>query len=123
MLARAHVNRDPAPNISIEKDDDGNFIWPGFGDNSRVLKWICRRCDGEGETVETPIGLVPAEGQLDTEGLDISADQMAELLRVDRELLREQLPQVKEHLARFGDRLPDEVQEQLDALERRVGDA
>ncbi|HXF00006.1 MAG TPA: phosphoenolpyruvate carboxykinase (GTP) [Solirubrobacterales bacterium] len=104
----------------FRKDDDGTFIWPGFGDNSRVLEWICRRCDGEGETVETAIGLVPAEGQLNTEGLDISADQMAELLRVDPELLREQLPQVKEHLARFGDRLPDEVQAQLAALERRV---
>jgi phosphoenolpyruvate carboxykinase (GTP) len=104
----------------FRKDDDGSFIWPGFGDNSRVLEWICRRCDGEGETVETAIGLVPAEGQLNTEGLDISADQMAELLRVDPELLREQLPQVKEHLARFGDRLPDEVQAQLAALERRV---
>src|SRR5919109_536809 len=101
----------------FRKDADGAFIWPGFGENSRVLEWICRRCDGEGETVETPIGLVPADGQLDTGGLEISVDQMAELLRVDRELLDEQLPQVKAHLARFGDRLPDEVQAQLDALE------
>ena len=58
----------------FRKDDDGSFIWPGFGENSRVLEWIFRRCDGEGETVETPIGLVPAEGQLNTDGLDISAD-------------------------------------------------
>jgi phosphoenolpyruvate carboxykinase (GTP) len=125
QMARTH-DAQKLPRVFLvnwfRKDDDGNFIWPGFGDNSRVLEWICRRCDGEGETVETPIGLVPAEGQLDTEGLDISADQMAELLRVDRELLDGQLPQVKEHLARFGDRLPDEVQAQLDALERRVGD-
>jgi phosphoenolpyruvate carboxykinase (GTP) len=123
QMARTH-DAQKLPRVFLvnwfRKDDDGNFIWPGFGDNSRVLEWICRRCDGEGETVETPIGLVPAEGQLDTEGLDISADQMAELLRVDRELLHEQLPQVKEHLARFGDRLPDEVQAQLDALERRL---
>jgi phosphoenolpyruvate carboxykinase (GTP) len=123
QMARTH-DAQKLPRLFLvnwfRKDDDGNFIWPGFGDNSRVLEWICRRCDGEGETVETPIGLVPAEGQLDTEGLDISADQMAELLRVDRELLHEQLPQVKEHLARFGDRLPDEVQAQLDALERRL---
>ena len=74
-------------------------------------------------TVETPIGLVPAPGQLNTEGLDISTEGMAELLRVDPSLLREQLPQVKEHLARFGDRLPDEVQAQLAALERRIADA
>jgi phosphoenolpyruvate carboxykinase (GTP) len=124
QMARTH-DAQKLPRMFLvnwfRKDDDGNFIWPGFGDNSRVLEWICRRCDGDGDTVETPIGLVPAQGQLDTEGLDISADQMAELLRVDPELLREQLPQVKEHLARFGDRLPDEVQAQLHALERRVG--
>jgi phosphoenolpyruvate carboxykinase (GTP) len=104
----------------FRKDADGAFIWPGFGDNSRVLEWICRRCEGEGDTVETPIGLVPADGQLDTDGLDISADEMAELLRVDADLVRDQLAQVKEHLARFGDRLPSQLQEQLEALERRV---
>jgi phosphoenolpyruvate carboxykinase (GTP) len=124
QMARTH-DAQKLPRVFLvnwfRKDEDGNFIWPGFGDNSRVLEWICRRCDGEGETIETPIGLVPAEGQLDTEGLDISVDQMAELLRVDLKLLNEQLPQVEEHLARFGDRLPDEVQAQLDALERRVG--
>jgi phosphoenolpyruvate carboxykinase (GTP) len=124
QMARTH-DAQKLPRVFLvnwfRKDEDGNFIWPGFGDNSRVLEWICRRCDGEGETIETPIGLVPAEGQLDTEGLDISVDQMAELLRVDPKLLNEQLPQVEEHLARFGDRLPDEVQAQLDALERRVG--
>jgi len=107
----------------FRKNADGAFIWPGFGENSRVLEWICRRCDGEGETVETPIGLVPADGELDTDGLDISADEMSELLHVDAHLVREQLAQVKEHLARFGDRLPDELQQQLEALERRVGGA
>ncbi len=106
----------------FRKDTDGGFIWPGFGENSRVLEWICRRCEGEGETVETPVGLVPADGQLDTDGLEISADEMAELLRVDADLVREQLAQVREHLARFGDRLPGPLQEQLEALERRVGD-
>jgi phosphoenolpyruvate carboxykinase (GTP) len=104
----------------FRKDDDGNFIWPGYGENSRVLEWVFRRCDGQGETEETPIGLVPAQGQLDTGGLDITADQMAQLLRVDPALLRGQLPQVEEHLARFGDRLPDEVSEQLEALRRRL---
>jgi phosphoenolpyruvate carboxykinase (GTP) len=122
-LAREH-DAERLPRIFLvnwfRKDADGNFIWPGFGDNSRVLEWICRRCDGVGETVETAIGRVPTAGQLNTEGLDLSAAQMAELLRVDRELLLEQLPQVKEHLARFGDRLPNEVRAQLEALERRV---
>jgi phosphoenolpyruvate carboxykinase (GTP) len=106
----------------FRKDGDGSFMWPGFGENSRVLEWICRRCDGQGETVETPIGLVPADGELRTDGLEISADEMAELLRVDPHLVREQLAQVNEHLARFGDRLPGELQEQLEALERRVDD-
>jgi phosphoenolpyruvate carboxykinase (GTP) len=120
--------RDPEklPRIFLvnwfRKDDDGRFIWPGFGENIRVLEWICRRCDGEGETRETPIGLVPAGGEIDTEGLDLAAEAIGELLRVEPDLVREQLPQVKEHLARFGDRLPAEIQSQLDALERRVGD-
>ncbi len=106
----------------FRKDDDGDFIWPGYGENSRVLEWVFRRCDGQGETEETPIGLVPAQGQLDTEGLDVTADEMAQLLRVDQALLREQLPQVEEHLARFGDRLPAGVQRQLEALRRRLED-
>jgi phosphoenolpyruvate carboxykinase (GTP) len=104
----------------FRKDADGNFIWPGYGDNSRVLEWIFRRCDGAGETQETPIGLVPAEGDLDTDGLDITKDQMGELLRIDPELLREQLPQLKEHLAQFGERLPDGIRRQLEALEQRI---
>ena len=65
----------------FRKDDDGNFLWPGFGENSRVLAWIFRRCDGEAEAVETPIGLVPAEGALDTDGLDLSAEALARAAR------------------------------------------
>ncbi len=123
-----HVGREHPGSLPMiflvnwfRKDDDGNFIWPGFGENSRVLEWVFRRCEGVGETVETPIGLVPEEGEIDTEGLALSAEQMGELLTVSADDLREQLPQVKEHLARFGDRLPDEVQHQLEALERRIG--
>jgi phosphoenolpyruvate carboxykinase (GTP) len=105
----------------FRKDDDGKFIWPGFGENSRVLEWVCRRCDGEGETVETPIGLVPAEGQLDLEGANVTAEAMHELLTVSDEGVREQLPQVEEFLARFGDRLPEPIRDQLEALKRRLG--
>ncbi len=125
-IGREH-DRTKLPRIFLvnwfRKDADGKFIWPGFGENSRVLEWICRRCEGEGETVETPIGLVPAEGELDTSGLELSREEMAELLRVDPGLVGEQLAQVKEHLARFGDRLPEELGEQLAALERRVDGA
>jgi phosphoenolpyruvate carboxykinase (GTP) len=105
----------------FRKDEDGKFIWPGFGENSRVLEWVFRRCEGEGETVESPIGLLPAEGEIDTDGLDISAEKMRELLTVDAALFKQQLPQVKEHLARFGDKLPAQISAQLGALEERLG--
>src|SRR5918995_962175 len=100
----------------FRKDENGKFLWPGFGENSRVLEWVFRRCDGEGETVETPFGLVPAEGELNVEGLDIDAEALRELLHVDEDALRAQLPQVKEHLVRFGDQLPAPLRAQLDAL-------
>jgi phosphoenolpyruvate carboxykinase (GTP) len=86
-----------------------------------VIEWVFRRCDGEGEAVETPVGLLPAEGEINTDGLEISAEAMRELLNVDLDLVREQLPQVKEHLAQFGDKLPAEVSAQLEALEQRLG--
>jgi phosphoenolpyruvate carboxykinase (GTP) len=105
----------------FRKDDDGNFIWPGFGENSRVLAWIFRRCDGEAEAAETPIGLVPTEDAIDTEGLDLAPGDMAELLKVDPEEWKAQLPQMRQHFAQFGDDLPDELREQLEQLEARLG--
>jgi len=105
----------------FRKDDaGGRFLWPGFGENSRVLEWVFRRCDGDGETRETPLGLVPAEGDLNTEGLDIEPADLAEVLRVDPDALGEQLPQVEEHLATFGDQLPEQLRAQMDALEQRL---
>jgi phosphoenolpyruvate carboxykinase (GTP) len=104
----------------FRKDDDGNFLWPGFGHNSRVLEWIFRRCDGEAEATETPIGLVPTTGAIDTDGVDVSEAQMRELLSVDAEAVAAQLPQIEEHLARFGDDLPDELRNQLEELRRRL---
>ena len=84
-MAREHPNDMPRIFVVnwFRKDADGKFIWPGFGENSRVLEWVFRRCDGEGETVETPIGLVPAEGEINTEGLSITDEEMRELLTVD----------------------------------------
>ncbi len=105
----------------FRKDEDGKFLWPGFGENSRVLEWIFRRCAGEGETVETAIGNLPAAGEINTDGLDISDAAMEELLTVDEAVYRDQMPQVKEHLAKFGEHLPAEVNAQLEALERRLG--
>jgi phosphoenolpyruvate carboxykinase (GTP) len=106
----------------FRKDDDGKFMWPGFGENSRVLAWIFRRCDGGASAEETVIGLVPpiGEGGIDVDGLDLSRDTMAKLLEVDPECWREQLPQMRAHYAKFGGRLPDELQAQLDALEERL---
>ena len=86
----------------------------------RVLEWIFRRCDDEGEAVDTPIGRVPAEGEIDAEGLKLSADDMRVLLDVDPDAVKAQLPQVEEHLARFGDQLPDPLQMQLEALKQRL---
>jgi phosphoenolpyruvate carboxykinase (GTP) len=107
----------------FRKDEDGKFMWPGFGENSRVLAWIFRRCDGEGSAEETPIGLVPSigEGGIEVEGLDLDQATMSKLLEVDPECWREQLPQMREHLAKFGDHLPDGLRAQLDGLERRLG--
>jgi phosphoenolpyruvate carboxykinase (GTP) len=104
----------------FRKGDGGGFLWPGFGENSRVLAWAFRRCDGEADAVETPIGLVPAPGAIDTTGIDLSEKDMAELLRVDPEEWKAQLPQVQQHFARFGDRLPRELRRQLEALEARL---
>jgi phosphoenolpyruvate carboxykinase (GTP) len=102
----------------FRKDDDGNYLWPGFGDNARVLAWIFRRCDDQAEAVETPIGLVPAKGEIDMSGLD-DVDLDA-LLKVDAQEVSDELEQVREHLAQFGARLPDEIRGQLEALEARL---
>ncbi len=106
----------------FRKDDDGTFMWPGFGENSRVLAWIFRRLTGDAEAVESPIGLVPAAGSggIDIDGLDVSPETLAKLLEVDTDGWLEQLPQMKEHLATFGDKLPPEIREQLVALEQRL---
>jgi phosphoenolpyruvate carboxykinase (GTP) len=107
----------------FRKDQDGAFIWPGFGENSRVLAWIFRRCEGAAGAAETPIGLLPRRQDLDLDGLDISAAALDEILTVDPEEWREQIEQVRDHYAQFGDRLPDALTAQLDALEQRLAGA
>jgi len=109
----------------FRRDEQGRFMWPGYGENSRVLAWIFRRVTGEAGAIDTPIGLVPpvGEGGIDTGGLDISEQTMRRLLDVDVEGWRAQLPQMREHLGRFADRLPAELAAQLDELERRLSDA
>jgi phosphoenolpyruvate carboxykinase (GTP) len=107
----------------FRKDAEGNFLWPGYGENSRVLEWIFRRCAGTAEAEETPIGLVPAAGELNTEGLDVSAEDVAELLRVTPQEWKVELPAIHQHFARFGDHLPDELHAQLADLERRLDES
>ena len=106
----------------FRKDDNGKFMWPGFGENSRVLAWMFGRLTGETAAEETAIGLVPpiGEGGINTDGLDVSSETMAKLLEVDHEGWAAQLPQMKEHYATFGEKLLAEMAQQLAALEERL---
>ena len=105
----------------FRKDEHGRFLWPGFGENSRVLEWIFRRCQGTGEARETPIGLVPAAGAIVTDGLDVDPHDMERLLAVDSGEWKLELPAIHQHFARFGEQLPQALRDQLSALERRLG--
>ncbi len=105
----------------FRKDAEGRFLWPGYGENSRVLAWIVERTAGKASATATPIGNVPAPGALEAEGLDVSERAIAELLDVDDDEWRTEVPLIREHFARFGDRLPEELSRQLDELERRLG--
>jgi phosphoenolpyruvate carboxykinase (GTP) len=104
----------------FRKGPDGKFLWPGYGENSRVLQWVFDRCDGRGAATETPIGLVPPAGALDTRGLHVSAEAMAELLRVDVEAWRAEVPSIREHLAGFEPKLPPGLRDELADLEARL---
>jgi phosphoenolpyruvate carboxykinase (GTP) len=105
----------------FRKDEDGGFLWPGFGENSRVLAWVFRRCDDQADAEDTPIGLVPTTDAIDTDGLAVSDEDMAKLLNVDPEEWQSELPSIHQHFARFGERLPQQLRTQLAALEERLG--
>jgi phosphoenolpyruvate carboxykinase (GTP) len=107
----------------FRKSPDGKWLWPGFGENSRVLAWIFDRVAGTAGAVETPVGLVPAEGGIDTTGLAVAPDDIAELLRVDADEWRAEVPSIEEHFARLGERLPVELRDELNALEKRLSAA
>jgi phosphoenolpyruvate carboxykinase (GTP) len=121
-LGRQHPNEMPRVFLVnwFRKDAEGNFVWPGFGENSRVLEWIFRRCDGELDANESPIGLLPNLEDINTEGLELADGALEHLLEVDVDEFCQQLPQLEEHLARFGDQLPDEIRAQLESLKRRL---
>jgi phosphoenolpyruvate carboxykinase (GTP) len=104
----------------FRKSAGGDFLWPGFGENGRVLKWVFERCEGTAKAQETPIGNLPAAGELDLRGLDIDAEELAELLKVELEGWLAEMPMIREYYATFGSRLPAELSAQLDALEQRL---
>lgn len=105
----------------FRKDQDGKWLWPGFGDNSRVLKWIFERTSGKGKAVKTSIGYMPTEDALDLTGLQgVSEADMKELLKVDKDEWLNEVASIKEYYAKFGETLPKELASQLDALESRL---
>jgi phosphoenolpyruvate carboxykinase (GTP) len=106
----------------FRKGDDGKFLWPGYGENSRVLKWVLERIAGTGDAEDTPIGLVPTVGAIDRTGLDLDDATMAELVDVDHEAWKGEVALITEHFASIGERMPAELTVQLDDLTRRLED-
>ncbi|RYZ65666.1 MAG: phosphoenolpyruvate carboxykinase (GTP), partial [Proteobacteria bacterium] len=99
---------------------DGKFLWPGFGDNLRVVSWILDRCDGKAQAQETAIGYLPRPQDIDTKGLDIDAGTMNELLSVKPDAWRKELADIRQYLGEYGDRTPKVMYEELDAVEKRL---
>jgi phosphoenolpyruvate carboxykinase (GTP) len=105
----------------FRKDANGKFVWPGFGDNSRVLKWIVERLEGQVEALDTPIGRLPRPADLDVDGLALKPEHLEMLLTVDADVWREEASLIPPAYQRFGDRLPGELWRQYDALVERLG--
>ncbi|WP_291278018.1 phosphoenolpyruvate carboxykinase (GTP) [Galactobacter sp.] len=117
-------NAEQLPQVFLvnwfRRDSEGGFAWPGFSENSRVLKWVVERIEGKAEAKDTPIGLIPAPGSLDVSGLNMSDDQLAEATHVDVDEWRAELPGIEEWYANFGDALPASLRAELDALTERL---
>jgi phosphoenolpyruvate carboxykinase (GTP) len=107
----------------FRKDSNGRFLWPGYGENSRVLKWIVERVTGKAGAAETPIGYVPTADALDTDGLNIPDANLKQLLKVDPAEWLNEIPPIREYYDRFGSHLPKGIAKQLDALEQRLKSA
>lgn len=120
----AKMDADKAPKIFhvnwFRKDENGDFLWPGFGDNMRVLLWILDRCEGKADARECEIGLIPSKEDIDVTGLDVTDEQMTELLSVERDVWLEDVDNIKEYFAQFGDKLPAKIKEELDILEKNL---
>jgi phosphoenolpyruvate carboxykinase (GTP) len=115
---------DKAPRIFqvnwFRKDADGSFLWPGFGENSRVLEWIARRIDGQVDTVEAPMGHIPAEGTMNLEGLQVSEETMDKLFQVDSSMWNAECDLTEEYFQQFGERVPDALTKELAQLRGRL---
>jgi phosphoenolpyruvate carboxykinase (GTP) len=104
----------------FRRDEDGGFLWPGFGENSRVLKWVIERIEGTAAAEETPIGHVPAADALDISGLDMTEDQVRQALAVDTDEWQAEIPQITEWFEKFGDKLPTTMWDELEILKSRL---
>ena len=104
----------------FRKNDQGKFMWPGFGENSRVLKWVFERCAGTADAIATPIGNLPTMDALDVEGLDMGQEQIAALLRVDVAGWLNEIPLISEYFDQYGDRVPAEFRQELAQLKQRL---
>ncbi len=104
----------------FRKNEAGKFIWPGYGDNIRALKWAIERVNGTGKYIDTPIGRLPAEGAIDMEGLKISAEDFKKLFTINKETGLAEVAEMREYYKKFGDRLPKELTEELDKIEKRL---
>ena len=115
---------DKAPKIFnvnwFRTDDEGNFVWPGFGDNMRVLNWIIDRCEGKAEATETAIGYVPMPEDIDLTDLDMDMDTLKSILKVDKDVWTKEAEEIEEHYKKFGDKLPAKLREQLDNLKANL---
>jgi phosphoenolpyruvate carboxykinase (GTP) len=104
----------------FRKGRDGTFLWPGYGENSRVLKWIFERCQGKGKAVKTAIGILPTPDGLDMDGLDLPAETLKQLVSLDAAGWKEEVGSVREHLATYGEKLPQAIHDELNDLEKRL---
>lgn len=104
----------------FRKDEDGAFIWPGFGENLRVLEWIIDRCKGQADALETPIGCVPADEALNTDDLNLDAEALAQLMRIDAQGWRNELGAIEEYLSGYGDRLPEALKQEVERVRSRL---
>ena len=107
----------------FRKSQDGKWLWPGYGENSRVLKWVFERVCGEGKALDTPIGYMPTHDAIDLTGLSVPEADMKELLNVKVDEWLKEVDSVREYYKKFGDRLPHELEEQLEGLEKRLNAA